>query len=67
MNNTQIEVNLKNITALVAQNQMQQEEINALRVRLNLMENNLQTLRAELQNTKQLMGHLSGRGMGSTA
>lgn len=44
----------------------QANEIKAQRIRIELLENTTHTLRAELQNTKQLYAHLHGRGMGST-
>jgi uncharacterized protein (UPF0335 family) len=34
--------------------------------RVSLLEGEVATLRADIQNTKQLAAHLNGRGMGST-
>jgi hypothetical protein len=44
----------------------QAKEVEAQRIRIELLENTTRALRAELLNTKQLYAHLHGRGMGST-
>lgn len=37
-----------------------------LQQRISSLEGNLAAVRADVSNSKQLMGHLAGRGMGST-
>ena len=44
----------------------QAKTILELRDRVSTLEGNLATARAEMGNAKQMMGHLAGRGMGST-
>ncbi|MBT8449310.1 MAG: hypothetical protein KJO69_06450 [Gammaproteobacteria bacterium] len=43
------------------------QEILLLKERAQMSENEILNLKAELANSKQLMGHMLGRGMGSTA
>ena len=40
--------------------------IRALQERISHLEGNLAETKADIVNTKQLIGHISGRGMGST-
>jgi len=44
----------------------QSKTILELQNRVRLLEGTLSNLAADISNTKQLMGHLSGRGTGST-
>ena len=44
----------------------QAKTILELQNRVSQLEGNLAALAADIGNTKQLMGHLNGRGMGST-
>ena len=44
----------------------QQEEIEGLKLRMTLVENSTRRNFDEMANTKQLVAHVSGRGMGST-
>ena len=44
----------------------QAQAILELQERVSRMEGNLAAARAEMGNAKQMMGHLAGRGMGST-
>lgn len=44
----------------------QAKTILELQDRISHLEGNLVALAADIANTKQLMGHLHGRGMGST-
>lgn len=56
----------KNIQALLANQKMMMERIQTLEKKTTVLENNLTNARVELQNAKQTMAHVSGRGMGST-
>ena len=40
--------------------------INQLIERISTLEGNVARLQADIMNTKQLIGHISGRGMGPT-
>ena len=57
------ERNIKTIAQMVTTVQEENEEF---RLRITKLENNLVLLGHELTNTKQLLGHLSGRGTGPT-
>ena len=56
----------KNINAVHENTKMQQARIIALESKVTRLENNLASLQADVANTKQLIGHVMGRGMGST-
>ena len=64
MNNT---VNTLNIQTLHAELLKTQEGARVLTDRVAKLEGNLALALAELSNTKQLMAHIMGRGMGATA
>ena len=59
-------VNAKNIIALHEAMKLQQQSIEALRKGLITANNNVATLRAEIQTVKQMNSAISGVGMGST-
>lgn len=56
----------KNIAAVHQNIKMQQERIIQLEQKVTRLENNLAVLQGDVANTKQLIGHVLGRGMGST-
>lgn len=56
----------KNINAVHENTKMQQARIITLESKVARLENNLVALQADVANTKQLIGHVMGRGMGST-
>lgn len=56
----------KNFAIIQSTMNAQAKIIRDLTDRLSLAEGNIATLRAEIQNTKQMTAHLHGRGMGST-
>lgn len=60
------EVNARNIKTLHQALTDAQGDIRALKDRLQKLEANLAMAHAELNNAKQLMAHIMGRGMGST-
>ena len=56
----------KTIRALADMITYQQDAMNQLVTRMNSLESNLTVLYAEVANSKQLTGHLLGKGLGST-
>ena len=56
-----------NIKVLVQAMDRQAKESRELVQRVQLLEANNAILTADIANTKQLIGHVLGRGMGSTA
>lgn len=56
----------KNIAAVHQNTKMQQERIVELEKKVARLENNLAVLQGDVANTKQLIGHVLGRGMGPT-
>lgn len=42
------------------------KQSNEMRQRVQMLENEIVILKAEIANTKQMTGHILGRGMGST-
>jgi cystathionine beta-lyase/cystathionine gamma-synthase len=56
----------KNIQALLSNETLLMKRVNDLELRMTTQENNAAIIKAELINSKQLVAHLSGRGMGST-
>lgn len=57
----------KNIVAIHENSKTHQQRIMVLEEKVTRLENNLAVLQADIANTKQLIGHVMGRGMGSTA
>ena len=56
----------KNFAIIKATLDTQAKVIRDQNQRISMIEGNLATLRAEILNTKQLIAHIGGRGMGST-
>lgn len=56
----------KNIDALHKNSQTLAARVEALDKKIQYLENTILTVSGDLANTKQLIGHLNGRGMGST-
>jgi len=56
----------KNITALHENSKSLATRVALLEEKLKFLENTIAVVNADLVNTKQLFGHLNGRGMGST-
>ena len=56
-----------NIKVLVQAMNTQAKENRELKAKVQVLEGSVAALAADIANTKQLMGHLMGRGMGSTA
>jgi hypothetical protein len=56
----------RNINALHENSKTIAEKVSVLEQRLTVLENTIATVQADLYNTKQLIGFLNGRGMGST-
>jgi hypothetical protein len=56
----------KNITALHENSKSLATRVALLEEKLKFIENTIAMVNADLVNTKQLIGHLNGRGMGST-
>jgi len=59
-------LNARNINALNENDKTMNAKISALIERLTILEANVARLTADVANTKQLIGHTLGRGMGST-
>jgi peptidoglycan hydrolase CwlO-like protein len=56
----------KNITALHTNSKMQQDKLVSLEEKVRRIEAAVAALQGDIANTKQLIGHVAGRGMGST-
>lgn len=56
----------KNITALHENSKSLATRVALLEEKIKFLENTIAMVNADLVNTKQLIGHLNGRGMGST-
>lgn len=56
-----------NIKVLVQAMDTQAKESRELKLKVQTLEGNVAALIADIANTKQLIGHVLGRGMGSTA
>ena len=56
----------KNITALHENSKSLATRVALLEEKLQFIENTIAMVNSDLVNTKQLIGHLNGRGMGST-
>lgn len=56
----------KNIQALHENQKMMNPRITELETKMQVMENNMALLHAEIMNLKQLVGFVQGRGTGST-
>ena len=56
----------KNITALHENSKSLATRVALLEEKLKFIENTIAMVNADLVNTKQLIGHLNGRGTGST-
>lgn len=60
------DVNKRNFAALEQGMNKLARDNSTLNQRMTVLENNLSILHSELANQKQLVGHVLGRGMGST-
>lgn len=60
------DLNKRNFAALEQGLNKLARDNSELNQRMIIMENNISTLHSELANQKQLVGHVMGRGMGST-
>jgi len=56
----------KNIGALHTNSKNQQEKLVELQAKVVRIEAAIAAIQGDLANTKQLIGHVAGRGMGST-
>ncbi len=56
----------KNVNALHTNSKMQQDKLVALEAKVTRIEAAIAALQSDIANTKQLIGHVAGRGMGST-
>ena len=56
----------KNINALHQNSKTLAARVEELEKKIKFLENTIITVSGDLANTKQLIGHLNGRGMGST-
>ena len=56
-----------NIKVLVQAMNTQAKENRELKAKVQVLEGTVAQLAADIQNTKQMIGHVMGRGMGSTA
>ena len=62
----QANVNKRNIDTVVAELKASRKLIEELRTSLGTANGNIAMLYSELTNTKQLVAHVMGRGMGSS-
>ncbi len=56
----------KNISALHENSKKLEKRIAELEAKIVFLENTIATVSSDIQNTKQMIGYLNGRGMGST-
>ena len=59
-------LNARNINALNENDKTLNAKLSEALLRLNALEGKYAALHAEVANTKQMIGHTLGRGMGST-
>ena len=62
----QANVNKRNIDTIVAELNENRKTISELRTALGTANGNIAMLHSEITNTKQLIAHTMGRGMGSS-
>ena len=60
------EATKKNFIIIQGELHTQAKTIRTQNERISLLEGNIARLQAEIMNTKQLIAHIGGRGMGST-
>ena len=56
----------KNISALHENSKKLEKRVAELEAKIVFLENTIATVSSDIQNTKQMIGYLNGRGMGST-
>lgn len=56
----------KNISALHENSKKLEKRVAELEAKIVFLENTIATVSSDIQNTKQMIGYLRGRGMGST-
>lgn len=56
----------KNISSLHENSKKLEKRITELEAKIAFLENTIATVSSDIQNTKQMIGYLNGRGMGST-
>lgn len=67
MDSTQNRVTERNIRAIAEDCSRLNIENSELKLRVGKLEGELAILKSQIQNSNQLMAHLSGRGMGPTS
>ena len=60
-------INARNINALNENDKTMYAKISDMEARMRILETAVANLTADVANTKQLIGHTLGRGMGSTS